>query len=117
MHQLLLIINYYQTNFNGHSLINNIFIPKELINLYICYTPSSWLRNLNTDFTLKKCLFGSVKPTHNADPDKYKYSSYTIGLDSRLEFSFTNGSMGKNVNIFGPDMGSSIHINKKGKDI
>ena len=28
--------------------------------------------------------------TKNADPDKYKYSSYNIGFDSRSEFSFTD---------------------------
>ena len=30
------------------------------------------LRNLNTNFTLGNCLFGYVKPTKNADLDKYK---------------------------------------------
>ena len=49
----------------------------------------------------------------NADSDKYKYSSYDIGLDSRLEFSFTDGGMGKNVIIFGADMSSSVHIDNK----
>ena len=63
-------------NFNGHCLINNnISIPEKVINLYISYTISPWLRYLNTDFTLNNCLFGSVKLTNNADPDKYKYSS------------------------------------------
>ena len=63
-------------NFNGHCLINNnISIPEKVINLYISYTISPWLKYLNTDFTLNNCLFGSVKLTNNADPDKYKYSS------------------------------------------
>ena len=31
---------------------------------------------MNTYFTLNNCLFGSVKLTKNADPDKYKYSHY-----------------------------------------
>ena len=63
-------------NFNGHCLINNnISIPEKVINLYISYTISPWLRNLNTDFTLNNCLFRSVKLNKNADPDKYKYSS------------------------------------------
>ena len=63
-------------NFNGHCLINNnISIPEKVINLYISYTISPWLKYLNTDFTLNNCLFGSVKLTKNADPDKYKYSS------------------------------------------
>ena len=51
-------------NFNGHCLItNNISIPKEVINLYISYTLGPQLRNLNTDFALGNCLFGSCKAT------------------------------------------------------
>ena len=58
-------------NFNGHCLIkNNISIPKKVINLYISYTLGRQIRNLNTDFTLVNCLFGSVKLTKNADLDK-----------------------------------------------
>ena len=49
-----------------------------------------WLRNLNTDFTLDNWLFGSVKLTENADPDKYKYSGCGIGFDSRSKFLFTD---------------------------
>ena len=48
-------------NYNGHCLIkNNISVPKKVIDLYISYTLGSQLRNLNTDFTLGNCLFGSV---------------------------------------------------------
>ena len=49
--------------FNGHWLINNISVPKKVINLYISYTLTPWLRNLNTDFILNKFLFGFEKPT------------------------------------------------------
>ena len=59
-------------NFNGHCLINNIYTPKRVRNIYISYTLTQSLRNLNTDFTLKNCLFGSVKVTKNTDLDKYK---------------------------------------------
>ena len=69
-------------NFNGHCLINNISIPKKVIDLYISNILSPWLRNLTIDFPLNNCLFGSVKLTKNADPDKYKYSGYGIGFDS-----------------------------------
>ena len=98
--------------------MNNIIsVPKKVINLYISYTLSPWLRNLNTDFSLNNCFFGSVKITRNADPDKYKYSGYGIGFDSRSEFSFTDGSIGRNVIIFGADVSSSVHDNNKNKDI
>ena len=105
-------------NFNGHCLIkNNISIPKKLINLYISYTLGPQLRNLNTDFTLGSCLFGSVKLTKNADLGKYKYTGYNIGFDSCSEFLFTDGSYRKIFIIFGADMSSSVHLNNNGKDI
>ena len=62
-------------------------------------------------------MFGSVKLTKNGDPDKYKYSGYAIGFDSRSEFSFPDGSMGKIVIIFGADMSSSVHTDNKNKDV
>ena len=104
-------------NLNGHCLINNIPISKKVINLYISYTLSPWLRNVNADFTLNNCLFGSVKLSKNADPDKCKYRGYSIGFDCRPEFSFTDESMRKNVIIFGADISSPGHIDNKGKDI
>ena len=105
-------------NFNRNCLIkNNISILKNVTNLYISYTLNPQLRNLNTDFTSGNCLFGSVKLTKNADLDKYKYSGYGIGFNSHSEFSFTDGRFAKNVIIFGADMGSSGHIENKGKDI
>ena len=94
-------------NFNGHYLIkNNISIPKKVISLYISYKLGPKLKDLNTDFTLGNCLFGPVKLTKNADLDKYKYSGYGIGFDSRSEFSLPDCAMGKNVIIFGADMSS-----------
>ena len=70
-------VNHYllsDITFNGYCLINNnIPIPNKVINLYISYTITPWLRNLNTDFTLNNCLCRSVMPTKNADADKYKY--------------------------------------------
>ena len=58
-----------------------------------------------------------MKLTKNADPDKYKYSGYGIGFDSRSKVLFTDRSMGKNVTICGNDMSSSVHIENKYKDI
>ena len=63
------------------------------------------------------CLFGSVKLTKNADPDKYVYTSYGIGSDSRSEFSWRDSSIWKNVIIFGADMSSFVHIDNRRKDI
>ena len=75
------------------------------------------MSNLNTDFKLKNCLFGSVELTKNADPDKCKYSDYGIGFASRSEFSFTDGRVGTNVIMFGADMSSYVHIDNRSKHI
>ena len=71
-------------DFNERCLIkSNISIPKKVINQYISYTLGTQLRNFNRDFTLSNCLFGSVKLTKNTYLDKYKYTGYGIGSDSR----------------------------------
>ena len=50
-------VNHYalpDINFNGQYLVNNnISIPKRVINLYISYTLTPRLINLNTEFTLR----------------------------------------------------------------
>ena len=46
-----------------------------------------------------------------------KYSGYGIVFDSLSEFSFTNGSMERNVIILGADMNSSLLVDNKNKDI
>ena len=98
-------------NFNGHCLINNnISIPKKVIIMYISYILNQLPRDLNTEFTLRSCFFGSVKQTNNAGLDKCKYSNYGIGFDFHSEFLLPEGSMGKFVIIFGADMSSSVHI-------
>ena len=65
---------------------------------------------MNTDVTLGISLFGSVELTKKTDSNKLKYSGYIIEFDSRSEFSFTDGSMGKNVIISGANMSSSVLI-------
>ena len=77
-----------------------------MISLYISYTLGPQLRNLNTDFKLYNCSFGSVKLTKIADLGKYKYSGYGIELNSRSELSLADGTMEKNVISFGADMSS-----------
>ena len=102
------MIDYYPLSdikFNGHCLINNNNTALGAMNLYISYTLDWWSRDLNTDFTLGNCLFGSVKLTKNVVPDKYKYSSW----------QYLAVAWKKNVIIFGVDMSSSVHIDHKGK--
>ena len=94
------VINHHllpDTSFNRPCLRNNIHINKKVAIIDVSYTVNRWLKNLNTDFTLKYCLFWSLELIKNDDPEKYKYSGYDIWFDSRSEFSSTNKSMGKNV--------------------
>ena len=38
-------------------------------------------------------------------------------FDSRWQFSLPDGSMGRNVIFFGPDMSSSVHFDNRNKDL
>ena len=58
-------------------------------------------------------LFESVKLAKNANSDKQLCSDFGIGFNSRLEFSLPDGSVGKNIIIFGVDMSLSLHIDNK----
>ena len=63
---------------------------------FVVYELGTWPRDLNTNFTLGGCFFGGIKLTKNADPVKYSYSSYGIGIDIQIEYSLRDGSVGKN---------------------
>ena len=92
------------------------FTAKNVVNVFIVYGLDSWPRDLNTDFTLRGSLFGGIKLTKKADPDKHSYSGFGIGFDTREQYSLPDGSVGKNVIIFGVDTSSSGHIENKEKD-
>ena len=92
---------------------NATFTPPNIIIFFIVYKLNAWSRDLNSDFNLKDCLFGGVKLAKNADLDKYVYSGYSIGFDSRSEFPLTDSSVGKNAIIFGVDMSSSVNTDNK----
>ena len=47
--------------FSGHCLINKLSYSSKVINLHISFTLNPWSRD----------LFGLVKLTKNAGPDKY----------------------------------------------
>ena len=86
-----------------------------IVNIYIVYKLDSIINN--SSVTLENCLFGAVKLTKNADINKYKYSGYGIGFDSKGNFSHPRGGDCKNVVIFGADMSSSAHSNNKTRSI
>ena len=45
-----------------------------MVNLFILCEIDTWSRDLNAKFKQGDCLFGALKLTKNADPDKYGYS-------------------------------------------
>lgn len=57
-----------RVEFKGRCLKQNkvTFTPRNLVTLSIVYELDTWSRDLNTDFTLTDCLFGTVKLTKNA---------------------------------------------------
>ena len=58
--------------FKGSSLKQDkvTFTPRNAVNLFIIYELNRWSQDLNTDFTLINGLFGTIKLTKNADPNK-----------------------------------------------
>ena len=82
------------------------------MDIYVVYELGAASSNID-DLTLKNSLFGAVTLTKNTDIDKYGYSGYGIGFDRRSSFSFLGGGFGQNIIIFGVDMSSSPHIDKK----
>ena len=62
------------TNFILIQRINFSFYRNFIINLHIVYELNTSQRNSNTNFTLKSCIFGTVKLTRNADKSKFTYN-------------------------------------------
>ena len=100
--------------FIGSCLKQKSFYSSKYNNFFINEL-DTWSRDLNSDFILKYCLFGGVKLSQSAYPDKYIYTCYSIRFDLRSKFSLSGSSMGKNDSIFGVDMSSSVHIDNKKK--
>ena len=61
-------------------------------------------------------MCGAFKLTKHVNIDLYKYSGYVIEFDREIYFSIGD-EIGRNGIIFGIDMNSSSHIDKKIKDI
>ena len=102
--------------FNGDLLkLNKVtYNHGPIVNIYIVYRLIPTTKD--SSVSLKNCLFGAVKLTKNAYIDKYKYSGYSIGFNSRGSFTHPSGGYGRNV-IFGADLSSSTHGNKKRRSI
>ena len=106
-----------EAKYKGNWLIqDNISCThRNVVNLCIVNELDTWSRDLNTDFTLGDYLFGVVKLTKNADPDKYGYIGYGIGFEVHSQFLSSNGELGKSDVIFGVDNSSSMHADNRKK--
>ena len=91
---------------HNHETIVNIYTVYEISKNYI----------VSSYPALEKCLFGAVSLTKHVDIDQYKYSGYGIEFYRRGQFSFGNG-LGRNLIVFGADIGSSAHANNKIRNI
>ena len=96
---------------------NDIIAGGPIINIYIVYKTSP--KATNSNFVFKNCLFGAIKiaNTTNSHIDKWQYSGYGVGFDSIGNFTHPDGENGKNVIIFGADLGNSRHANNKTQSV
>ena len=106
-----------KVKFNGNLLNQNkvTYNHGPIVNIYIVYRLIPATKDSSA--TLQNCLFGAVNVTKNAGIDKYKYSGYGIGFDSRGRFSHPRRGYGRNVIILGARLSSSTHANNKIRNI
>ena len=83
--------------------------------MFIAYRLNVSSKGLNTNFTIDDCLFGVLKLTKNANPDKYGYIGYGCGLYARSQFLLPNGDWDKYVVISDVDNSLSVHANNNNK--
>ena len=87
------------------------------VSIYIVYELGA-SDSSDSDPTLKKCLFGAVTLTKNADIEKYEYSGFGIGFDRKSNFSFLGNGFAQIVLIFEVDMSYYYsHIDNKKENI
>ena len=96
---------------------NDIIAGGPIVNIYIVYKTSP--KTINSNFVFKNCLFGGIEiaNTTNSDTDKWQYSGYGIGFDSKGEFRHPDGGSGKNVIIFGADLSNYRHATDKTQSV
>ena len=96
---------------------NNIIVGEPIVNIYIVYKTSP--KTINSNFVFKNYVFGAINITNttNSDTDKWQYSGYGIGFDSKGKFTHPDGGDGKNVISFGADLGNSRHATNKTQSV
>ena len=64
-----------------------------------------------------KIVYFVLKITNSSDIDRYQYSRYGIGFDSKGTFSHPTGSFCQDTIIFGANMSSSTHAINRANNI
>ena len=109
------------TNGRANLKFNNSVVIKKsvsslysdfILNLYIVYELNTWLRILANNFTLKNCLFGTVKLERNTIKIKFTYNGRGIAFDGKDSWSFGN-NFARNVIVFGVDNSLSSHTSNQ----
>ena len=107
--------------FNGKGALiqddNDIIAGGPIVNIYIVYKTSP--KTITSNFVFQNCLFGAIKITNttNSDTDKWQYSGYGIGFDLTGSFTHPDRGNGKNVIIFGFDLGNPRHATNKTQSV
>ena len=111
----------------NHFQQNKVNIPNNgnVINIYCIYKLNPIASSRETSFTIQDALFGAMQITKNAtDNSKNNYEEYGICFDEGTQFghTITEGGRthitnGRNVLIFGTDMGFSIHRTNRANHI
>ena len=98
---------------------NDIIAGGPIVNICIVYKTSP--KSINSNFVFENCLFGAFKKTNttNSDTDKWQYSGYGVGFDSKGRFPHPDGGGGdgKNVIISEADLGNSRHATNKTQSV
>ena len=77
-----------------------------MLSLNLVYELNNWPSNPSSNFTLKKCLFGTGKLRRNTIKGKFIYGVWGIAFDIVVLWSFVSEFAG-NVVIFSVDTSSS----------
>ena len=88
---------------NSSSLYSNL-----ILKLHLVYELNNWPRNASNNFTLKNCVFGTVKLIRNATKGKFICKVQGKTFDGAGAWSFSN-YFARNIVTFGVDNTSSSH--------
>ena len=97
---------------------SNVIAAKSIVNICIVYKLST--KSISSSNGLKNCLFCAteVKKSNNTtDPQKWQYDGYGFAFGRTGQFTHNDGSLARNIIIFGADLSISRHSANKTQNI